>query len=241
MKRQPGFYFYPDDFLGGTMAMTASARGIYMDLLCFQNANGFIPEDPDVLARISRSSREELDAAWPSLAPKFAIAVPSGLANQRMLEQTEEQRAYRAKKSAAGRKGAEKRWSDGITNASANASANGKRHGKPIASSSSSYSSSLSEKTPRKKKPQVSKAANTPQAKLVEWFGECFAFHRQGETYVPAKQDYVHAHWLLENHSRDEIKVRSDRMLMKTTPFWLENASIALLRTKWNGLSASGE
>jgi len=107
--KPPAFQFYADDFLGGTVDLSAEDVGAYIRLLCYQWGRGSIPSSIDVINRVAgcEVSREVL--------AKF----PEGK-NRRMEAERAKQAEYRDKQA----KNASKRWV-GNANAYANAMPNG--------------------------------------------------------------------------------------------------------------------
>lgn len=51
--KAPAFQFYADDFIGGTVDMSAEEVGAYIRLLCYQWGRGAIPETPEAAARVA--------------------------------------------------------------------------------------------------------------------------------------------------------------------------------------------
>jgi uncharacterized protein YdaU (DUF1376 family) len=119
--KPPAFQFYPDDFIGGTVMLTAEETGAYMRLLCFQWGNGRIPERKDLVDRIAGCEVSK------DVMEKF----PKGK-NARMEEERVKQAKFRKERAQSGAKGAEKRW-----HSSANGSANGSAIEQPMAKNGS--------------------------------------------------------------------------------------------------------
>lgn len=99
MNKPPAFQFYVDDFIGGTVGMTAEECGAYIRLLCFQWGHGQIPSDSTTIGRIAGCHVSDYVLA------KF----PNGK-NARLESERIKQIEYRAKKASAGRVGGKKRW-----------------------------------------------------------------------------------------------------------------------------------
>jgi uncharacterized protein YdaU (DUF1376 family) len=53
LKTSPSFQFYPADFLGGTLLMSAEEVGAYIRLLCYQWQQGSCPDDLEDLGKIA--------------------------------------------------------------------------------------------------------------------------------------------------------------------------------------------
>lgn len=103
MKIPPAFQFYADDFLAGTLGMTAEEVGCYIRLLCVQWSKGELPDDPEMLKRYGGAM------ASPYVLSKFK-KVGTVLKNLRLEEEREKQAAYRKNRSESGTSGAIKRW-----------------------------------------------------------------------------------------------------------------------------------
>ena len=71
----PFMPLYVDDWLTSPTrsTMTATARAIYLDLLMYQWKDGYVPNDPEKLARMTNFSVAELSAAWPMVFPHFNL------------------------------------------------------------------------------------------------------------------------------------------------------------------------
>lgn len=98
---------YADDFLSGTSDMTPEEVGAYIRLLCHQWSKGYLPNDPERLARMAGA----MDV--PSLRyvlAKFVLQADGTLRNERLESVRRESEEYRTRKSASGRAGAQKRW-----------------------------------------------------------------------------------------------------------------------------------
>jgi len=100
MKSSPAFQFYPDDFIGGTVGMTAAEVGAYIRLLCFAWGNGFIPSDSCALKRVAGITVSE------SVLSKFTDGK-----NPRMEEERNKQAVWRDKSRIGGLHSAAKRAS----------------------------------------------------------------------------------------------------------------------------------
>lgn len=98
--KPPAFQFYADDFLAGTIDMSAEEVGAYIRLLCRQWACGEIPVGD--AAKLSRVAGVAVSA---DVLGKF----PEGK-NPRLERERAKQNEYREAKSQSGRIGAEKRW-----------------------------------------------------------------------------------------------------------------------------------
>ncbi len=146
MAKEPYFPFYYRDFLVSTGEMSDALVGKYIRYLIHQWEKGSIPSDPTMIQTI----RFDQDL-WATLESKFPLCDDGRRRNPRLEEIRLERDQYIAKRSAAGKVGAEARW-DGKRNANANAIKHGKQHGKTIASTSISTPSSSTLPSPKEKK-----------------------------------------------------------------------------------------
>lgn len=94
MSAPPAFQFYPDDFIGGTVDLSAEEVGAYIRLLCYQWGRGKAPVSKEALERVAgcHVSQEVLD--------KF----PGGK-NPRLEAERAKQIEYRQKQAINGSKG----------------------------------------------------------------------------------------------------------------------------------------
>jgi uncharacterized protein YdaU (DUF1376 family) len=103
--QSPAFQFYVQDFLTGTMHMTAEEIGAYILLLCHQWDKGALPDNDKELIKIARTKQKVID----SIRVKFAVGEDGRLRNMRLEKEREKQAAYREKMIEAGRKSGEAR------------------------------------------------------------------------------------------------------------------------------------
>ena len=127
----PAFQFYVQDFLTGTMHLSAEEVGAYMLLLCHQWDKGALPSSDRELLRIARTKMKVLEV----VKGKFVRCDDGLLRNLRMEKEREKQASYKEVMKKRGEKGADKRWHK---HSSSNAQA------MPADSSSSSTSTSSS-------------------------------------------------------------------------------------------------
>ena len=127
----PFFKFYPSDFIGDSdvQFMTATARGIYISLLCVQWQKGYVPNDKSKIAHVSGATLDDVENAWSDLLEVFD-QTDKGLINNRLEEEREKITVAREKKKKAGKKGAKARWerdsdSDGDASGDASSGARG--------------------------------------------------------------------------------------------------------------------
>lgn len=72
-EKSPAFLFYSKDWIQGTAKFLPSEKGVYIDLLCHQHQDGFLPERIDRLARITGLSIDEFIPIWDIIKIKFKI------------------------------------------------------------------------------------------------------------------------------------------------------------------------
>lgn len=109
--RRPSFQFYPSDWLSSPRiaAMTPSQEGAYIRLLCYDWDKDGIPNDPDLLAKLSRIPLSEIGVVIECFNQHFTK--PGYLTNSRLQEERLKQDEWRKKSILGGKKGASKRWS----------------------------------------------------------------------------------------------------------------------------------
>lgn len=101
--RSPAFQFYPGDFLSDSKvaSMNIAERGLYITLLCHQWIDGPLSSDPDLLARLGHTTREEFDKVWPMVSRCFQPCAGKCLQNPRLEREREFQAEGRARRLAA--------------------------------------------------------------------------------------------------------------------------------------------
>jgi len=102
--KPPAFQFYPDDFIGGTVDLSAEQCGGYIRLLCYQWGAGAIPESKEAQDRV----------AGCSVCDQVLSKFPRGK-NKRMEAERRKQAEYRAKQSLKGQASAKARFNRGST------------------------------------------------------------------------------------------------------------------------------
>jgi hypothetical protein len=92
MSHDPAFLFYPNDWLGGTMGMTAEEKGAYIDLLVFQfnNKGHFTEGQAKQVLSICFAS------VWQVVKNKFKTEGENSefLYNERLREEIEKRQAF---------------------------------------------------------------------------------------------------------------------------------------------------
>jgi len=102
--KPPAFQFYADDFLGGTVDLSAEDVGAYIRLICFQWNRGELPKDSTAIDRV----------AGCKVSDHVLAKFPSGK-NKRLEAERQKQADYRLKQSANGRASAQARFNGGST------------------------------------------------------------------------------------------------------------------------------
>ena len=101
--------------------MSLAAKGAFVDLLAYQFANGFVPNDDRTLCRIIGAFPDEWQEIREEVLSKFEGAENGNLVNHRMQKERDERDGIRSKRIAAATKGLSSRWEsddkeDGLTN-----------------------------------------------------------------------------------------------------------------------------
>jgi uncharacterized protein YdaU (DUF1376 family) len=97
----PAFQFYVQDFLTGTMFLSAEEIGAYILLLCHQWDKGALPVDDRELLRIARTKVKTLEV----VRKKFVLGDDGLLRNTRLEKEREKQAQHREKQKLNGSKG----------------------------------------------------------------------------------------------------------------------------------------
>jgi len=67
MAKDPAFLFYSKDWIEGTAELSPEAKGVYIDLLCYQHQRGDLPTESVKLRRLVRMGEEEFKKAWQEI------------------------------------------------------------------------------------------------------------------------------------------------------------------------------
>lgn len=73
MDKDPAFLMYSKDWLQGTSGLEPEEKGVYIDLLCHQHQDGFLPCDLKRLSRKAGLSLEEFKPIWEGIKHKFVV------------------------------------------------------------------------------------------------------------------------------------------------------------------------
>jgi uncharacterized protein YdaU (DUF1376 family) len=73
-EKDPAFLMYSKDWIDGTAELSPCAKGVFIDLLCYQHQRGTLPNDMMVLSRLARISEEEMIIIWGEIRCKFVLA-----------------------------------------------------------------------------------------------------------------------------------------------------------------------
>lgn len=111
MGKAPAFQLYATDFYVDTAGWTATEVGAYIRLLLHQWAEGPLPDDLNILARIAGVDRKTMGKFWLSCVGKKFVKNAIGTWENSRLEQTRKaQLNYIELQRVSGKEGAEKRW-----------------------------------------------------------------------------------------------------------------------------------
>jgi uncharacterized protein YdaU (DUF1376 family) len=115
MSKSPAFQFYPKDWLSSQKIslMTPAEEGAYIRLLCYcwNDEDCSIPDDDEMLARMSRLGEEWLKGSSRVVRGCF-IAHPTKvrfLTNERLLDERDNQKKWKEKCANGGKKSGEAR------------------------------------------------------------------------------------------------------------------------------------
>jgi uncharacterized protein YdaU (DUF1376 family) len=147
MKSANWMAFYIGDYVKNTLKLTTQQHGAYLLLIlaCWQG-EGSVEGDDETLACITKLSMADWLGARPKLASYFEIT-PEKWTHRRVLEELADTARVRRERSAAGQRGAARRWEghDGVTaDALAEPLADGSQNDAPSPSPSPSPSQSSS-------------------------------------------------------------------------------------------------
>lgn len=101
-KKDPAFLLYSNDWLQGTAHMLPEEKGVYIDLLCHQHQNGFLPSDIKRLARLAGLSEDLFLPIWQSIKSKFQEADGGVLVNQKLYQVVNQRATYGLTKKISG-------------------------------------------------------------------------------------------------------------------------------------------
>lgn len=115
-RKAPSYPWYPRDyeFDEDVKLMTYEQEGIYRRLLDHQWFHQGIPADPKQVAiLVPKVSQRAFLRLWPGIARKFEPSPDGRLINPKLERVRKEWRAFKDRKAAAGKAGADARWGDG--------------------------------------------------------------------------------------------------------------------------------
>lgn len=108
-KKSPSFQFYPDAWLSSLdiALMTPAEEGAYIRLLAIEwlEPDGGLPNDDEVLAKLSRLGRKWHRVSGKKLRQKFRVE-GDRLYNDRLLEERRKQLEWREKSARGGKRSA---------------------------------------------------------------------------------------------------------------------------------------
>ena len=109
MSGQPWFAFFPGDYLSDTLGLSCCEHGVYMLLLAVSWQRGPLPDDMDHLARLAANPPIE---TLRFILQNYWTRNEIGWINKRLERERQEMLERRERRSAAGQKGNQVRWSD---------------------------------------------------------------------------------------------------------------------------------
>lgn len=242
--KSPAFQLYPGDFLSDpkVAAMSAEEVGVYWLLLCAAWLDDGIPDDHTFLARIARVSVERFEEVWVLVGRCWKPDGSGKLRNPRQERERAFQVENRARRKAAsdaanaakaGRTGAE---SD--TESEPNRSPidpltqypiPDARTQRPKPDTQDPRPDQTTAKPRGKRKPPTGPNADAIRHWEAEWERT-----RLGTKYVVQPKDGVAVAWMLEHADPTEVQRRMSAMLEDPDAWIAANASLPLLRSKWD-------
>lgn len=111
-KRAPAYQWYPRDFDMDeeVKLMTYEEEGVYRRLLDHQWFHDGLPADVKQIARlVPKVASQRFQKLWTSMSMKFELR-DGRLVNPKLEKVRADVEAFKARKSAAGKVGAESRW-----------------------------------------------------------------------------------------------------------------------------------
>jgi uncharacterized protein YdaU (DUF1376 family) len=114
IQKPEWFKVDPAKFLSDAQvdAMSTLELGACFRLLCRQWLDGYIPDDPRLLARLCRLDAAAMEEAWVTLEPFFPQVEPGKRANRFMFIEREKVGAELERRSDEGTRAANKRWDE---------------------------------------------------------------------------------------------------------------------------------
>jgi len=116
MAKAPAFQFYPKDWLTDpdVVCMSMAQKGAYITLICYCWREDKLPNNPDYIRKLL-GNIPKWKTLWNGIKHKFEIQ-GDYLVHPRLEKEKLKQEEFRLKKSIAGKKGMEKRWSESGNN-----------------------------------------------------------------------------------------------------------------------------
>jgi len=230
MARRPSFQFYPGDWLSSskTAMMTPAEEGAYIRLLCYcwKDEDCSLPDDDEVLARLSRLNEGWLKGGSRVVASCFQPhpTKVGFLTNERLMQEREKQDEWRRKSAAGGRKSAATR----AKNKSKGGSHLVATKAQPIANTSSSSSSSNN--TSKNKFSDI-------DMELAKFFYELISKNIENPK-KPSFNSWANDIRLMrEQDKREPSDIRGLMVWVQADDFWKSNVmSTKSLRKSWDRL-----
>lgn len=183
------FPFYHNRFIRDTAQWDDLEVGVYIRLLSTQWINGFLINDIERIRKITTQSPEQFKKIWEFIKCKFPKNAKGDLQNPFLEKVRKEQELLMAKKTRAGKDGAEARWGAPLvlpyeTETFKNAWELWKAYKK--ATYRFHYKTKMSEQAALKKVGDISEGKEETAVKVI-----LQAIEYQWQGFFPLKQNYV--------------------------------------------------
>jgi uncharacterized protein YdaU (DUF1376 family) len=242
--KSPAFQFYPGDFLSdpNVAAMSTEAQGAYVRLLCFAWLDGSIPADTALLAPMCGLTHEAFTKAWAVVQRCWTASSTDRLVNPRMERERAFQAEGRARRQLASKVAVDAKQrivNESLTNRATVDPLT--LHPTPEALHPKPDTLHPTPET-RDPKPVLKQKPPAPRsgdhAALIR-FWEAEWLQTRGTPYAVEAKDGVAAAAVLKlaSGSLQEAQRRAERLLRSSDAWMTQNASLGLLRSRWNQLA----
>ena len=115
-EQSPAFQFYASDWISdpSRMRMTLEEQGAYLLLYCHCWRGFKVPYDFEIMSKMCNVTENKINNIWPKISHLFQEVKTKDATTFLLCIQAEEERkeqaVHRARRSVAGKKGAEVRW-----------------------------------------------------------------------------------------------------------------------------------
>jgi uncharacterized protein YdaU (DUF1376 family) len=242
--KSPAFQFYPGDFLSdpNVAAMSTEAQGAYIRLLCFAWLDGSIPADVALLAPMCGLAHDSFTKAWAVVQRCWTESSTGRLVNPRLERERVFQAEGRARRQLASQVAVEAKQR--IVNESSTNRATVDPltlHPtpdtlRPKPDTRHPIPDTRDPKPVLEKQPRAPRTG--PHAELIQ-FWERLWLETRGTPYAVETKDGVAASAVLKlaSGSLQEAQRRAERLLRSSDAWMTQNASLGLLRSRWNQLA----